>query len=506
VTVHDWVFLAGAAAASGCALLRWLRVAQKEHYLAGSVTRFEARWGRVAPFNPALAAAALAAAALAIPFPAAGWVVFAAVAVWPVGLGLRGRSSPLAWTARLRRLASVIAGLWGAAVAVGALLGALPQTAVWAAVLVPQLVDLALAALAPIERRLGGRFVRRASEALGRVRPTVIAVTGSYGKTTTKAYVRHLFGPAFPVVASPASFNNRMGLARAINEHLSAGTRVFVAEMGTYGPGEIADLCSWIPPDVAVITAVGPVHLERFGSLEAIARAKSEILRGARAAVVNGDEPLLEPHVASAGVERVIRCSASDAGAEVAVVPSGDRLAVRISGEHVAELDGNGVFAMNLACAVGAALAAGVGRELIASRIGDLPSVEHRAVAAVGASGVSVIDDTYNANPTGVRAAVDRLVVLAGGGATAVVTPGMVELGPSQDEENRRFAEYAATRVDYLLIVGITNGRALADGAAAGRAAVVTVPDREAAVAWVKEHLRTGDAVLYANDLPDHYP
>jgi UDP-N-acetylmuramoyl-tripeptide--D-alanyl-D-alanine ligase len=506
VTVHDWIYVAGAAAASVCGALRWLRVAQREHYLAGSVTRFEARWARVAPLNPVAAAAALVAAGLAAAFPIAGWVVFVVAAVWPLGLGLRGRSSPLAWTARMRRLAGGAAVLWGAALAAGGLFGALPQAAVWATVSVPQLADLALALLAPIERRLGGRFVASASEALRRVHPTVIAITGSYGKTTTKAYVRHLFGPAFPVVASPASFNNRMGLARAVNEHLSAGTRVFVAEMGTYGPGEIADLCSWIPPDIAVITAIGPVHLERFGSLEAIAGAKAEILRGAPVAVVNGDEPMLEPHVATSGAPRVIRCSAADPAADVAVIPSGGRLVVRVSGAHLVDLDGSGIFPMNLACAVGAALAAGVEGEAIATRAGNLPAVEHRAVVAVGASGITVMDDTYNANPAGVRAAVDRLVAMVGAGATAVVTPGMVELGSSQDEENRRFAEYVVARVDHLVVVGATNRQALLEGASDGCAGVVTVADRDAAVAWVGEHLRPGDAVHYSNDLPDHHP
>jgi UDP-N-acetylmuramoyl-tripeptide--D-alanyl-D-alanine ligase len=505
VSLHDWAFVAGAAAASLCAALRWLRVAQREHYLPGSVTRFEARWARVAPLNPLLAAVAAAAAALAVAFPVAGWAVFAAAAVWPVGLSLRGRSSPLAWTPRLQRLAGATAGLWTAAVAVGALLGALPQSAVWATVLVPQLADLALAGLAPVERRLGTRFVTKASDTLRRIRPTVIAITGSYGKTTTKVYVRHLFGRTFPVVASPASFNNRMGLARAINEHLSPGTKVFVAEMGTYRLGEIADLCSWIPPDVAVITAVGPVHLERFGSLETIARAKAEILQGARVAVVNADEQLLERHVAGAGLEQLIRCSTTDPDADVAVVPSGGRLTVRMSGERVAELDGRGVFPMNLACAVGAALAAGVDAAGIASRLADLPTVEHRALVAVGASGVTVIDDTYNANPAGVRASIDRLVAL-GAGTTVLVTPGMVELGHIQAEENRRFAAYAAARVDHLLVVGATNRRALTVGAAGGAARMLAVPDRDAAVAWVRDHLHSGDAVLYANDLPDHYP
>ncbi len=133
--------------------------------------------------------------------------------------------------------------------------------------------------------------VARATARLARVAPTVVAITGSFGKTSTKGYVAHLVGGARAVVASPASFNNRAGLARAVNEHLADGTEVFVAEMGTYGRGEIAELCSWICPDVAVITAVGPVHLERFRSEDRILEAKAEILEGRPVRGARGRRP-----------------------------------------------------------------------------------------------------------------------------------------------------------------------------------------------------------------------
>ena len=104
----------------------------------------------------------------------------------------------------------------------------------------PVLVDVALALVRPVEARLLKPYVDRARQRLGAVAPRVVAITGSYGKTTTKGYVAHLVAGSFSVVATPASFNNTAGLARAINEHLATGTQVFVAEMGTYGAGEIA--------------------------------------------------------------------------------------------------------------------------------------------------------------------------------------------------------------------------------------------------------------------------
>jgi len=190
-----------------------------------------------------------------------------------------------------------LAGVWivvqGAVAAVAGVLGVSVVVAAGGALLVPVALDLALLLTAPIERRLAERYVVAARARLARVRPVVVAITGSYGKTSTKSHLAHLVGGSKTVVATPASFNNRAGLARSINENLTDGTEVFVAEMGTYGPGEIAELCSWCPPSIAVITAVGPVHLERFGTEERILQAKAEIMATASTVVLNVDDPRL---------------------------------------------------------------------------------------------------------------------------------------------------------------------------------------------------------------------
>ncbi len=187
----------------------------------------------------------------------------------------------------------------------------------------------------------------------------MVAITGSYGKTTTKAYLFEIAARRpCATVASPASFNNRMGLARAVNEHLAAGTEVFIAEMGTYGRGEIADLCSWIEPTVGVITAIGPVHLERFGSLDKIVASKAEIL----AARSNGRA---ERRRSASRVPRrpgrseVIRCSSRDATADIFIDVDGDG-GVYVQRTRVGTLEDEAVFPGNLSCALGAALALGL--------------------------------------------------------------------------------------------------------------------------------------------------
>ena len=187
--------------------------------------------------------------------------------------------------------------LEGFAVALPAAFGGLADAVLaagWVAIAVPFLVDASLGLLAPFEHLSGQRYVRRASAVLARVQPVVVGITGSYGKTTTKGYVVHLLAGDRSVVASPRSFNNRAGLTRTVNEHLAPGTEVLVAEMGAYGPGEIAAMCSWLQPEIAVITAIGPSHLERFGTLDRTLSAKSEIASGARVVVVNADDDRLE--------------------------------------------------------------------------------------------------------------------------------------------------------------------------------------------------------------------
>jgi UDP-N-acetylmuramoyl-tripeptide--D-alanyl-D-alanine ligase len=515
-----WVTVAACAAACVPSGLRWLRVAQREHYLAGSVSRFAGRWWRASPVNGSLAVVAAAAGLASLWWPAAGVAVAVVVAAGPVGLSLRGRTSPLAWTRRLKTLAATWAALEVVVVLVGLVAGWAAPLAVLAALAVPVLVDGACLATAPIERRLSNRFVDDAAARLVRVDPTVVAITGSYGKTSTKGHVAHLLRPDRSVVATPASFNNRAGLARAINEHLADGTEVFVAEMGTYGPGEIADLCRWCPPDVSVITAIGPVHLERFGSEDRIVAAKSEILGPAPDVVLQVDDPRLEALAveAAAGGKRVLRCSVVDRSADVSVVRQDEAkpvVSVLAAGHLLAEhlpLP-TGVQPANLACAVAVALALGAEPSAIGTRLADLPSVDHRLQAVHSATGVTVLDDTYNSNPAGAAEALVALGALGAGagagGHLVVVTPGMVELGRRQFGENRAFAAAAAVVADHLLVVGRTNRRALLAGVASvpgSVTAVTLVGDRREAVEWVRARLGPGDAVLYENDLPDHYP
>jgi len=482
---------------------RWLRVVQREHYLPGSVLWTDQLWFSRSRLSALLWLPVVGFFALGMFVSPWFYVPAAAIAqATPIGLSYKGRTSRLAWTPRLRRLSIVLGllvllvGLWS------------PALAACTSLFLTVLIDAALFLIQPVEKALSRTFLERAQGRLAKVRPTLIAITGSYGKTTTKNYLAHLLAHSHTVLASPASFNNAMGLSRAVNEGLAPGTEVFVAEMGTYGKGEISRLCDVFPPDIAMITAIGEVHLQRMKSRVGVLEAKAEIAVKAGKVVLNTDDDLLAGLAGSLAQQgkEVIRCSITDRKADVAIIDG--QLLVRGKVIGAAQLP-EAVHPINAACAVGAAIAFGDDPALLLSRLADLPSVAHRLEPLQMPDGSWVLDDTYNSNPAGAAEALRRARALAerSGGRFHVVTPGMVELGAIQAQRNEELGlAIAEAGAATLVVVGRTNGTALSRGAAGGRTEIVRVDTREHGVALVEQRAVPGDVVLFENDLPDHYP
>ena len=511
--VLDGVTIVASVAAIVVAGLRWLRVAQREHYIAGRARRIAALWFSRSRPDAALAGLAgiLAVAACVRPTAWLAVPVAALVTVLPRGLGIKGSTSALSWTGRLRRLVGVwvvLLVLLGAALVL--LLG--PGGLALLAVTVPVTIDAALAVTEVIERRLSAPFVEQAQRRLARVRPQVVAVTGSYGKTSTKGYIAHVLSASTAVVASPASFNNRLGLSRAVNDGLVDGTEVFVAEMGTYGPGEIRELCRLFPPDVAVITIIGEAHLERMRTTETVLAAKSEITERAKTVVLPVDTAELAGLAdrCRAQGKRVITCSVTGQAADVVVDLAAGQVTIRTEdGAPVTLAVGEGVaHGVNLGVALGVALAVGVDITSLGPRLKSLPRAAHRAEVQDPGTGVLVVDDTYNANPIGARAALQEAAALAAGtgGQLVVVTPGIVELGPVQHRRNADFAQSAAEAGAHVIVVGRTNRAALVEGARLGGGEPEVVDHRAQAVPLATAKAGPGGVILYENDLPDHYP
>lgn len=508
------------AAAFAAQMARWLRVLQREHYEPKAVARFLGRWTSPPassakalsrrqsrrPFTPSYALMiALAAAILLRNYGLVVVITALYGIVCPWGLSIRGTTGPLQWTRRLRAVGAVVFAFSLVAAGLGALspeptIGAV--VVVWA---VPPLIDVSTRLRRPFERRRAAVFVRQAVARLAAVQPRIVAITGSYGKTSTKHHLVEIMSGE-GVVASPRSFNNEAGLSRSINEHLADGTRVFVAEMGTYGPGEIRALTSWCTPEIAVVTAIGPVHLERMRTLDVVESAKREITERATTVVLNVDDERLalwaEP-LTAAGTH-VLRAGSSSASLDVCVAVEGSTWRVLHEGRELATLDEvRGVQPTNLACALAAALALGVAPEELGARARLVTPVANRLNVLTAPSGVVVVDDTFNANPASAVVALRTLASLEVPGTRYVVTPGLVELGVDQYPENLRLGQRVASIDAHLVIVARTNAVALRTGYAED---VRRFNRRAEAVAWVRSALRDGDAVLYLNDLPDHYP
>jgi UDP-N-acetylmuramoyl-tripeptide--D-alanyl-D-alanine ligase len=485
--------------------LRWWRVAQREHYEPGRLLVMAAIWCRAQPANLLALGAILVLCLVGLKVPLIGLVGAVVWLLWPPGLALLRPSKKLVWTPRVRRLAVITVVLHvvvtGFFVAFGEAVSLVPLLAL-------PIAEVALLAAHPLEEHLGRKYEVSAAARIAQVGPRVVAITGSYGKTSTKNYAAHLIGGRWSVLASPASFNNVLGLARAVNDRLVPGTDVFIAEMGTYGPGEIARLCRLFPPEVSAITTIGEAHLERMKDRATIVRAKSEILEPARTVVLNVDVPeLAEAAERHAATKRVVRCTTTEGTvADVVVRRDADGWLVALSGtEHRITLPAEVGHPINVAIAVGLALALDVPEKTVLDRLATVPATPHRAETTTLGTGVTVIDDTYNANPEGAAQALARARSLVGDGGTVwTVTPGMVELGPEQGRRNADFARAATADQDMrLVIVGRTNRTALSAGEASR---TEVFGSRDEAARHVMASAAAGDVVLYENDLPDHYP
>ncbi|MDQ4024947.1 MAG: UDP-N-acetylmuramoyl-tripeptide--D-alanyl-D-alanine ligase [Actinomycetota bacterium] len=379
----------------------------------------------------------------------------------------------------------------------------------------PLLVPIADWALTPVQAAINRGYLRRARRKLQEVAPTVVGITGSYGKTSTKFAVGALLGP--DALATPGSFNTTMGVCRAINEHLEPRHRFFVVEMGARRRGDIAEIGRLVGHRIAVLTAIGTAHLESFGSREAIKLGKLEIvdtLAPGGVAVVSSDDATIRGlHEELAGVE-VVRYGLDPAGApdvtaeNVQVTRAGTRMTIvdRRSGESMdasTRLLGRHSIGHVLA-GVAVARAAGIDLRSLGPRIAALAPVEHRLQLIDAPGGVTVLDDAFNSNPEGAAAALDVLASMPAR-QRIVVTPGIVELGELQRAANEELGRRAAEVADVLIVVARVNREAILAGAAGGGARTVTVASLDEATAELAGTVGAGDVVLFENDLPDQY-
>ena len=379
-------------------------------------------------------------------------------------------------------------------------------------------VILSVVILIPVERSINRKYYNEAAAIL-RSMPdlTVIGITGSYGKTSTKHYLHRILSEEFDVLMTPGSFNTTMGVIRTVREYMKPYNRIFICEMGAKQPGDIKEICDLVHPSIGIVTAVGPMHLETFKTLENVQRTKFELIDSLPSdglAVVNNDFEAC----ASRPVDNVscFRYTATGVGSsqyvadDISYGPEGtdfsvtgpDGSVIRLHTRLVGECN-----ISNLMAAVIVALHLGMSEEKIRYAVESIEQVEHRLNVKRTPGGITIIDDAFNSNPSGSRMAVD---VLSGftGGNRIIVTPGMIELGDRQFELNRELGRHIAGRVDMAVVVGRYNRDALLAGLADGdmpQDKIKVVESFAESQQFLSGFMKSGDTVLYENDLPDSF-
>lgn len=343
--------------------------------------------------------------------------------------------------------------------------------------------------------RLAGHVVRR-------LPATVLALTGSQGKTGTKDYLSQVLASAGPTVATVGSFNNELGLPLTVLR-ADADTEFLVLEMGARGIGHIAYLCEIAPPHIAAVLNVGTAHVGEFGSREAIALAKGEIVEALPedgTAVLNANDELVLAMSARTRAHLLRFGSRGDVTARKVVVDDLSRPSFEIGWNdewHPVRLRQSGAHQVDNALAAAAmAVAAGVPLEQVAAALSAAESASPmRMELHERADGLLVINDAYNANPASMTAALDTLMVIGRrrGRRTVAVLGEMRELGDESHAGHVQVGTVARRLgIDTVVVVGDA-AAAIAEGY--GDEAIVTA-GRDEALAWVRENAAGTDVVL----------
>lgn len=346
----------------------------------------------------------------------------------------------------------------------------------------------------------------------------IIGITGSFGKTSTKHFLYRVLSEKYNVLMTPGNFNTTLGVVRTVREHLKPHHEVFIVEMGAKQRGDIKEICDLVEPEMGIITSVGEMHLETFGSIEGVAHTKFELidaLPDGGFGVVNIDSEAAAKHLKT--VNRKVATYGIDNS-------TADYRAVDIaysSQETAFYLDkGNGeksLFAthilgrgniLNILAALAIADKMGVSLEAQRRAVRQIEQIEHR-LSLRRNSGITILDDAYNSNPTGAKMALEVLKGFNCEGRRWVLTPGFVEMGAKQYENNRAFGrDIAQAEPDGVYVINEVNRKAIVEGLLEGgypEAQLRCVASFSEAMSELQPKLKAGDVMLYENDLPDSF-
>lgn len=458
---------------------------------------------------------------LVLGYDTAGLIVAGCVMIFFLGFQIPQKAKKkLVFTHRVIRLLITSSLMYCAVVL---LISLFAQGTIIAAIAFPmlQILSMLLVIVAnvinmPVERLNNLKYINDAKRIINELpNLTVIGVTGSYGKTSTKFYLNKLLSAKYNVLMTPESYNTTLGVVKTIRSSLNATHEIFICEMGAKRNGEIKEICDIVHPKHSVITSIGPQHLESFKTIDNIISTKFEIADCITDGIVflnydneyilnnktdkktvgygigagNGKEYFAtDITVSEKGTEFTLNCADG----------TSKRFGTKLIGAHNVQ---------NIVGAIAVAHKLGVSFDELVTPVRRLECVPHRLQVNGGGNRI-IIDDAFNSNPSGAKAALDTLNVFDG--CKILITPGMVELGEKEYELNKEFGRQAAQVCDYIILVGIERAVPIKEGVLAGG-----FPEEKTFVtADLQQALRIMDntdshgqkkIVLLENDLPDNY-
>lgn len=429
---------------------------------------------------------------------------------------------PLVFTARAKRIYTLAIVLlcvqfyisWNFAVS--------EKTLVWvfsiAQIFSGLFVVVSVFLLTPIEKLINKSYYNDAKRLLkSHSKLKIIGITGSYGKTSVKHFLHAILSEKYNVLMTPGSYNTTMGVIRTVREYLKPVHEVFIAEMGAKQKGDIKEICDLVEPEVGILTAVAPQHLETFKTIENVKKTKFELIDSLPEnglAVLNADYETIKSNVLSNGIQKnyySVKFDSVDFHAKnIYYTSKGMKFHIFHKNQLILELETKLLGEHNVSNIVASCVVAlhlGVDKESIKFAVKKLKPVQHRLEIKPNLGGITVIDDAFNANPDGARMAVEVLKQVSGN-QKIIITPGMIELGSKEEELNFEFGKQIAQNCDYAILVGKKQTKPIFEGLKEAGFATEKVYVAQS-IYDANNHMRsiatTGDVVLYENDLPDTF-
>lgn len=382
-------------------------------------------------------------------------------------------------------------------------------------ILVPFIVLLANLINHPVEKGINQNYIKDAERILKQMPDLIIVgVTGSYGKTSVKYFLSRLLSVQYSVLHTPGNFNTTLGVVRTIREQMKSFHEVFICEMGAREVGDIKEICDFVHPDYGIITSIGPQHLQSFHTIENVIDTKFELADAVGSdgiVFLNYDNEYIrnkkiDKKVISYGT---LNDDVNYHAYDISVTKDGSFFKMKDNDgkeyEFHTRLVGNHNV-QNIAGATAVANTLGIPMDKLIYPVKQLESVPHR-LQLLRQGERTILDDAYNSNKNGFKAALDTLAMFDE--LRILMTPGMVELGEKQYDENKEVGIYAADKCDYAILIGREQTKPIQDGlkeAGFAENKMIIVDAIQEGFQMVNAiHSEKHKVILIENDLPDNY-